>query len=258
LDRAVVLSIAGSDNSAGAGLQADLKTISALGGYGLTAVTCAVAEVPGRVSLIQPVRPAVVAEQIRLCFEAFPIGAVKTGMLFSEAIIRSVAEALPANARHVVIDPVMVASSGDPLLKPSAIRAYRRHLFPKAALLTPNADELAVLTGRPVRTHAELRDAGRALMDETGTAILLKGGHLKGKSAVDYLATPGGLIEFAEPFVRGVETHGTGCTYSAAIATGLAQGRDLVDAVARAKCFLTRAIRMGLRWGKTGGLDHFA
>ncbi|MEI6340194.1 MAG: hydroxymethylpyrimidine/phosphomethylpyrimidine kinase, partial [Verrucomicrobiota bacterium] len=140
----VVLTIAGSDNSAGAGVQADLKTFSHFGCYGLTAITCVVAEVPGKVSAIQPVKPEIVAEQIALGFAAFPVGAVKTGMLFSTPIIEVVAEILDAKKTRLVIDPVMVASSGDPLLKKSAIAAYRRMLFPLATLVTPNLDELKI------------------------------------------------------------------------------------------------------------------
>lgn len=254
----VVLTVAGSDNSAGAGLQADAKTIIALGGYALTAATCVVAEVPGRVSLIQPIRPAVVAEQIKLSFEAFPVAAVKTGMLFSSAIVEAVIDALLAAVAGkkrrpaLVVDPVMVASSGDSLLKPAAIKAYRRSLLPLATLVTPNLAELEVLTGRRVRSLGEMEAAGAALAAEFGVAFLLKGGHLRGREAVDVLVEPGGGREkFAAPFVRGVDPHGTGCTYSAAIATGLARGDSLPDAVATAKRFVTRAIERRHRWGRT-------
>ena len=162
LSPAVVLTIAGSDNSCGAGIQADLKTISAFGAYAQTAVTCVVAEVPGHVSAIQAIRPAVVAEQIRMSFEAFPIAAVKTGMLYSTPIIRAVTEVLGECGRGVplVIDPVTVASSGDPLLKPAAIAAYRKLLFPLATIVTPNLDELRILSGMPCRDIAEIKQAG--------------------------------------------------------------------------------------------------
>ena len=136
--RPVVLTIAGSDNSAGAGAQADLKTLSYLGCYGLTAITCVVAEVPGKVSAIQAVRPEIVAQQLSLSFSAFPIASAKTGMLYSSAIIRTVARALSGRGTKLVVDPVMVASSGDTLLKKSAIAAYRRELFPFATVVTPN------------------------------------------------------------------------------------------------------------------------
>ncbi len=258
-----VLTIAGSDNSAGAGLQADSKTITALGGYALTAVTCVVAEVPGEVSMIQAVRPAVVAEQVRLSFAAFPVAAVKTGMLYSEGIIEAVIDALLAATAGrkvkpaLVVDPVMVASSGDLLLKPGAVRAYRRALLPLATLVTPNLDELAVLAGRAVADEGEMRDAGQALAAEFGVAFLLKGGHLRGRQAVDLLVDPAGRVErFVAPFIRGADPHGTGCTYSAAIATGLAQGLSLRDAVAAGKRYITASIRRRHRWGRTEILGH--
>jgi hydroxymethylpyrimidine/phosphomethylpyrimidine kinase len=259
----VVLTIAGSDNSAGAGLQADSKTITALGGYALTAVTCVVAEVPGKVSMIQPVRAAVVAEQVRLGFEAFPVAAVKTGMLYSEAIIEAVIDALLAATRGsrkkpaLVVDPVMVASSGDLLLKPGAVRAYRRSLLPLATLVTPNLNELEVLAGRKVKTLREMEIAGAELADQFQVAFLLKGGHLRGRQAVDVLAQPGGSSErFVAPFIRGADPHGTGCTYSAAIATGLAHGASLREAVGAAKKFITKSIQRRHRWGRTEILGH--
>ena len=254
----VVLSIAGSDNSCGAGAQADLKTITALGGYAQTAITCVVAEVPGRVSRIQPVDPAVVAEQIRMSFDAFSIAAVKTGMLFSSAIIRAAASELARLAKRVpvVVDPVMVASSGDPLLKPGAIKAYKELLCPGAALVTPNLDELRLLSGMPCTDLDEMKDAGRKLVREFGAPFLLKGGHLKTRSAVDILATRSGFVVFEVPFIRGADPHGTGCTFSSAIATGLAQGMGLPDAVGRAKSYITEAIRHRLRWKKTSALNH--
>lgn len=255
----VVLTIAGSDNSCGAGIQADLKTISAFGAYGQTAVTCVVAEVPGRVSAIQAIRPEVVAEQIRMSFEAFPIGAVKTGMLYSTPIIRAVAEVFGKCARRVplVIDPVMVASSGDALLKPAAIEAYRRLLFPLATLVTPNLDELRILSGMPCRDLAEIRQAGAAMVERHGCAFLLKGGHLKTSTATDILATASGFETFRAPFRKKAETHGTGCTLSAAIAAGLAKGESLSRAVADAKAYITRAIGQGHRWKSTAALNHF-
>lgn len=260
----VTLTIAGSDNSSGAGIQADLKTFSALGCYGLTTVTCVVAEVPGKVEAIQAIRADVVARQIRLSFEAFPVAAIKTGMLYStaitEAVSETLAECLAASGRRrppLVIDPVMVASSGDALLKPAAIAAYRKRLFPLATLITPNLDELRVLSGLPCRSLAEMKEAGRALVDQYRCAFLLKGGHLRGKTAVDILAEPGGgFTEFSAPFVRLVSTHGTGCTYSAAITAGLAQGQDLPKAVGQAKMFINAALRDSLRWGGTFALQN--
>lgn len=260
-----VLTIAGSDNSAGAGVQADLKTITALGGYALTAVTCIVAEIPGKVSAIQPVRPAVVAEQVRLVFQAFPVAAVKTGMLYSEAILDAAVDALltathPLKAKPaLVVDPVMVASSGDLLMKPAAIRAYRRRLLPLATLVTPNLNELSVLAGHQISSLAEMEHAGRRLAEDYQTAFLLKGGHLRGRTATDLLVDPEGNCEkFSAPFIRDADPHGTGCTYSAAIATGLAKGLSLREAVSVAKSFITAAIRHRHRWSSTEILGHVA
>lgn len=255
----VVLTIAGSDNSAGAGVQTDLRTISVLGGYGLTAVTCVVAEVPGKVAGIQAVRPELLAQQIRLCFEAFPVAAVKTGMLYSKALIQVVADELARAGKRkkipLVIDPVMVASSGDVLLQPGAVRAYWKDLFPLARVLTPNLDELSFLTGRKCGTEAELLEAARELGERTGVAILAKGGHLRGgkkAEAVDVLCDGEDIREFRAPYFAGRETHGTGCTYSAALATALACGLDLPRAVVRAKELITRAIGGQYFWRGPG------
>lgn len=253
----VVLTIAGSDNSAGAGAQADLKTLSYFGCYGLTAITCVVAEVPGKVSAIQAMRPEIVAEQVSLSFAAFPVAAAKTGMLFSSAIVEAIAEALAGKELKLVVDPVMVASSGDLLLKKSAVAAYRRRLLPLATVATPNLDELRILAERDIRSLREMKEAGKSLVERYGCAFLLKGGHLRGKSAVDVLVTTDGLDEFAAPFVKGVTTHGTGCTYSAAVAAGLAKGKSLQDAVSVAKRYVTESIGKSLRWGHTQALDHF-
>jgi hydroxymethylpyrimidine/phosphomethylpyrimidine kinase len=261
----VVLTIAGSDNSAGAGAQADLKTISALGGYGVTAITCVVAEVPGKVSAIQAMTPEIVAEQIRLLFGAFPIAALKTGMLYSAEILGTVVETLKecfaraATPPALVVDPVMVATSGDPLLKSEAIDLYRERLLPMATLATPNLDEARVLLDAPIPDLAAMRAAGPRLVEKYGTAFLLKGGHLKTDVATDLLFLRDGSVhEYSAAFVRGLSTHGTGCTYSAAIASGLARGLNLPDAVGEAKKFLTNAIAQFLRWRTTDALHHFA
>jgi hydroxymethylpyrimidine/phosphomethylpyrimidine kinase len=269
MDLPVILTIAGSDNSAGAGAQADLKTISALGAYGVTAITCVVAEVPGRVSAVHPVPAAIVAEQIRLLFDAFPIAAIKTGMLFSNEIIRTVTDTLATCLRNtaprpaIVVDPVMVATSGDPLLLPDAIALYGKLLFPIATIVTPNLDEVRALLGRSVTNAAGMREAGHELAARFGTAFLIKGGHLREPAATDTLVLPDGTTHtFEAPFVPGVSTHGTGCTYSAAIATALARGLPLPQAVGEAKKFVTNAIAGFLRWEKNGratdALNHFA
>ncbi len=255
----VVLTIAGSDSSCGAGAQADLKTFSSLGCHGLTAITCIVAETPGRVRSIQSVKPEIVRDQLEVLLAAYPVAAIKTGMLFSTPIIRAVAGVLSSIKKlpPLVIDPVMVASSGDPLLKADALAAYEKHLFPLATLITPNLDELGILTGFYPASLNEMRMAGKRLAAATGSAILLKGGHLKGRTATDILlSSDWEEQEYSAPFIKGVETHGTGCTYSAAIAAGLAKGLSLPKAVAGAKKFITRAIRDSLRWGKVQALDQ--
>jgi len=252
-----VLTIAGSDNSAGAGIQADLKTFSAHGCFGLTAVTCVVSEIPGLVAGIQPVRSRLVQSQIELSLDAFPVRAAKTGMLYSTEIVRATTTALYGRGFPIVVDPVMVASSGDPLLKPSAIKACRELLFPLATLITPNLDELSLLAGRPIPNLKAMREAGKELSQTFGCSFLLKGGHLKGRRAVDLLVSPEGLEEFSEDFVQNVSTHGTGCTYSAAITANLANGKSLQESVAASKAYITAAIRQHLQWPKTQALNHW-
>ena len=259
----VVMSIAGSDNSAGAGIQADLKTFGALGTYGVTALTCVVAEVPGKVTAIQPLDPGLVVEQASLLLEAFPVRAMKTGMLCSGPIAERVADFVQQNrAMPLVVDPVMVATSGDPLLAADAIRVYRERLFPAATVVTPNLDEVSALLGRPVSSLEGMRLAGRELVERYVVPFLVKGGHLRGVEAVDLLVDGEGESEFRGPYVAGVSTHGTGCTYSAAITAGLGRGLGLREAVAEAKAYVGRAIGGYLRWSKNGretdALDHFA
>lgn len=216
-----------------------------------------VAEVPGEVAAIQAVRPEIVAKQIALSFTAFPVAAAKTGMLYSASIVETVAEELATRKAKLVVDPVMVASSGDPLLKKSAIAAYQKLLFPLATLVTPNLDELKILAGREIRNLDEMREAGSSLVEKHGCAFLLKGGHLRGKVALDILVTTEGSEEFTAPFTLGVKTHGTGCTYSAAVAANLALGSSLSEAVSAAKNYVTKAIEESLRWEGAHALEHF-
>jgi len=255
----VALTIAGSDSSAGAGVQADLKTFSALGVYGLTAVTCVVAETPGKVSRIEPVSAEIVREQIALLFRNFPIAAAKTGLLFSAEIVEAVARAVvdlsadSAKRFPLVIDPVIVATSGNRLLEPRAIELYERELFPLATLLTPNLNEAEKLLGEPIRDLQAMHKAGKEMQRKYGVSILLKGGHLTGNNAVDLLFAGDKISEFSAPFVRDVATHGTGCTYSAAITAGLASGLSLESAVRRAKKFVTASIARRFRWTSSSG-----
>jgi len=256
----VVLSIAGSDNSGGAGIQADLKTFTTLEVYGTTAVTCVVAEHPGRVLNITPIPPERVADQIRLVLEAFPVAAIKTGMLYSREIIEAVAKAIEPVLKEgvpLVVDPVMVASSGKVLLKKDAIRALRR-LIGSATIVTPNRDEAALLWGEAISNLATLQKAAQQLAAEFGgPAILAKGGHLKTGQAIDVLAfSDGKLREFGVKRIPGVDPHGTGCTYSAAIAAGLAKGLSVGEAVTLGKKFITRALKRRFEIGTYQLLNH--
>jgi len=254
----VALTIAGSDSSAGAGIQADLKTFSALGVYGLTAITCVVAETPGRVLRIEPINPEVVYEQVAVLARNFPIAAAKTGLLCSGEIVEAVARGIDLlrkidNRIPVVVDPVTVATSGDMLLAPEAMEIYERELFPIATLLTPNLDEAGKLIGESIRDLEAMRKAGKQLQQKYQVSILLKGGHLAGDDAIDLLFAGDRISEFSAPFVRGVVTHGTGCTYSAAITAALASGLSLEAAVRRAKEFVTASIAKRLRWKSKSG-----
>jgi hydroxymethylpyrimidine/phosphomethylpyrimidine kinase len=259
--RPVALTIAGSDSSAGAGIQADLKTFSALGVYGLTAVTCVVAETPGKVSRIEAISADAVKAQVDVLLENFPIAAIKTGLLYSAEIIATVADAL-TSARYarllLVVDPVMIATSGDRLLQPAAVALYETKLFPRATLITPNLDEAAVLLGRRIEDEASMRDASKELAEKFGTSVLLKGGHLRAGEAVDLFFHQENLTRFSAPFISGVATHGTGCTYSAAITAGLASGLDLETAIRRAKDFVTRSIQNHFQWNSISALNHSA
>jgi hydroxymethylpyrimidine/phosphomethylpyrimidine kinase len=253
----VALTIAGSDSSAGAGIQADLKTFSALGVYGLTAITCVVAETPGHVSKIEPVSAALVRDQIEVLLRNFPVAAIKTGLLFSAGIIAEIVSVLrERRSTPLVVDPVMVATSGDALLQDDAIQTYEQELFPLAALLTPNLGEAGRLVGKSIIDLEAMREAGETLGKKYGVPVLLKGGHLTGDDAVDLLFLKGRVIEFSAPFSRGIATHGTGCTYSAAITAGLAGGLSLEEAIRRAKKFVTAAIAQHHAWEEIQALNH--
>jgi hydroxymethylpyrimidine/phosphomethylpyrimidine kinase len=254
----IALSIAGSDSSAGAGIQADLKTFSALGVYGLSAVTCVVAEIPGKVLRIQPVSAQIVREQIEVLFENFPVSATKTGLLYSAEIISVVAGTLGNKRIPLVVDPVMVATSGDVLLESGAVQLYEQELFPIATLITPNLNEASELLGEQIRDRSGMEQAVRALGKKYGVPVLLKGGHLSGNAAIDLLFYRGKIAEFVSPFIREIATHGTGCTFSAAITVGLASGLPLGDSIKRAKEFVTRSIRHHWRWKTKSGKDIHA
>lgn len=252
-----VLSIAGSDSGGGAGIQSDLRTIQAMGGHGLTAVTAVTAQDTRRVSAWRPVPDALIAAQVRSALDGFPVAAVKTGLLPGPGAVRAVALALsrrPATA--LVVDPVLSSSSGTRFISRAGARMLRERLFPLASLITPNWPEAAELSGIPVGTHAQAEKAAHSLADECRRPVLVKGGHGRGRVCRDCLATPDGAtvwLEVARVSTR--NTHGTGCVLSAAVAAWLARGADLVGAVRLSQSFLERALvsGRGLDWGAGRG-----
>jgi hydroxymethylpyrimidine/phosphomethylpyrimidine kinase len=242
---AIALTVAGSDSGGGAGIQADLKTFYAYGVFGTSAITCITAQNPDRVSAVQALTPGLVVEQMDRIFEAFPISAAKTGMLYDAAIITAVARSFARRKfRKVVVDPVMVASSGARLLKNDAITALAVRLFPQAAVVTPNLAEAEALLRDSICTLDEMRAAARFLTEKFAVPFLVKGGHLRdGKQAVDVLFDGKHFHEYRAARVPHIKTHGTGCTFSAAIAANLALGHSLPASITRAKRFVTSAIR---------------
>jgi len=253
----LALTIAGSDSGGGAGIQADLHTFAALGVHGTTAITCLTAQNPRGVTGIQASSPRMLRQQIEAVFAELPPAAVKTGMLYSTPLIRVVVECFRRrHAPPLVVDPVMVATSGARLLKSSAIRAIQDALLPLAALVTPNLDEAEILVGRPLRAVEDLRRAAREIHDRYGCAALVKGGHLRGlREAADVFFDGREELLLTAPFVKGVSTHGTGCTYSAAITAGLARGLTLPAAARLGKDFITNAIARSRRVGRHGALN---
>jgi hydroxymethylpyrimidine/phosphomethylpyrimidine kinase len=255
----IALTIAGSDSGGGAGIQADLKTFAALGVHGSSAITCLTAQNPKGVFGIQSATPQMLARQIKAVFSELPPAACKTGMLFSAELVHVVATFFrPHKHPPLIADPVMVATSGARLLKPEAIRALKEELLPLAALVTPNLDEAEILTGLQLRREEDLRRAARNLYEHFGCAALVKGGHLHGgKEAVDIFYDGTTELLLAAPFVPGISTHGTGCTYSAAIAAYCARGLSLRNAVEQAKEFITQAIAHSVRINRHDVLNPF-
>jgi hydroxymethylpyrimidine/phosphomethylpyrimidine kinase len=245
----IALTVAGSDSGGGAGIQADLKTFAALGLHGTCAITCLTAQNPTGVRAIQACRPEVVLHQIEAVFDELPPRAAKTGMLYSASIIRTVAKAFRTRPDlPLVVDPVMVATSGARLLHTSAVRALQEELLPCATLITPNLDEASILVGEPVATVDAARAAARWLQQRYRCAALVKGGHLQGlREALDFFYDGRQEWLLSAPRVARISTHGTGCTYSAAIAGYLALGCELGQAVHRAKEFITQAIARSVR-----------
>lgn len=252
-----VLAVAGSDSGGGAGIQADIKTITALGGYAATAITALTAQDTRGVHGIFPVPPAFIAQQMRVVLDDIGADAIKTGMLGDVATVETVAELLAGVGVPVVVDPVMVAKGGAPLLAEAAVAALRRRLIPLASVLTPNLPEAEALLGRPIPDAGAMPDAAQALRGLGARAVLLKGGHLRGAEAVDILATADGIFSFRSSRIVSRHTHGTGCTLASAVATGLAQGLDLVQAVERARNFVREAMLAAPGFGAGHGpLNH--
>lgn len=247
----VALTIAGSDSGGGAGIQADLKTFRALGVHGTSAITCLTAQNPDAVAGIEAVTPEMVGLQIRTVCEGFPVAAAKTGMLYSSEIIASVATALDTvKIPALVVDPVMVATSGARLLRNDAIKALCSEILPKARVVTPNVPEAEILCEFSISSVDELRDACRRIAERFGVACVAKGGHLPGSHVIDILFADGKTHEFTSEREDAGETHGTGCTFSAALTALLALGKPMPEAVQCAKEFVASAIRNAQAAGK--------
>lgn len=244
----VALSIAGSDPSGGAGLQADLKTFSACGCYGATAVVAVVDENTAGVTGVHPIPVDFVKGQIRSVIDDIGADAVKIGMLHSAELVIAVKETLdPYGIRNIVLDPVMVATSGDPLLEPDAVETLKTVLIPAARVITPNIPEAEILLGRKITSQSELPECARRLSVDGKVSVLLKAGHLSDEDLVDifYNAESGQILELKSARIHTVNTHGTGCTLSSALAAFLAHGKPLDDAVSCAKEYIAKAIEAG-------------
>ncbi len=258
----VALTIAGSDSSGGAGIQADLKTFAALGVYGACVITALTAQNTQGVTGIHQVPPDFVTAQIDAVFADLDVGAVKIGMVAELSVIEAIAAGLTRwSPRHIVLDPVMVATSGDRLLANDAVEALRAKLVPRASILTPNLPEAAALLDEPLASsEAAIEDQGRRLLALGCPAVLIKGGHGQGSESIDYLVRESGAIALAAPRVATQNTHGTGCSLSSAIAAGLAKGEDLETAVRSAKAFVSAAIIASDRFSVGHGhgpIHHF-
>jgi hydroxymethylpyrimidine/phosphomethylpyrimidine kinase len=250
----VTLTIAGSDCSAGAGVQADLKTFQHFRVHGLTAVTCVVSETANIVRVVHPVPVEIVRDQIALLLESFPVAAIKTGMLFSAAHVTAVAEILRKFPEiPLVVDPVMIASTGAPLLEPDAMLAYHELLLPLARVITPNLPEAEALLGAPIPDADAVESAARRLAEKFSTAVLLKGGHLDGADCLDLLVDAGEVYRFSAARIPVAGSHGTGCTLSAAITAGLSLGHSLPKSVEMAKAYLGETLRQSYQFQSSAG-----
>jgi len=254
-----VLTIAGSDSGGGAGIQADIKSMSANGVFAMSVVTAVTAQNTEEVTDVFELPTSIVAAQIDAVFDDFDVAAVKTGMLSSAAIVETVARMLkPQNVTNLVVDPVMISKSGHLLLKPDAINAIKGQLFPLALLVTPNIHEAQQLSGIEIKTLADARRAAKIIHGFGCKHVLIKGGHLPTDRATDLLYDGRFFNVFKGEFIDTPHTHGTGCTFASAIAAHLAQGKSVNDAVQAAKTYLTEAIRHSLAIGHgTGPTNHF-
>ena len=258
----VALTIAGSDSSGGAGIQADLKTFAAFGFYGASVITALTAQNTRGVTGIHPVPPDFVAAQIDAVFGDLNVSAVKIGMVAQSAIIDAIAAGLTRwSPHHIVLDPVLSATSGDRLLAAEAVAGLRTKLIPRAALITPNLPEAAALLDEPVASsEAAIANQGQRLLAMGCRAVLIKGGHGQGAESIDYLFSGGGTVALATPRIATKNTHGTGCSLSSAITAGLAKGDDLETVVRNAKAWITKAIAaaddLGVGHGN-GPIHHF-
>jgi hydroxymethylpyrimidine/phosphomethylpyrimidine kinase len=250
-----VLIIAGSDSGGGAGIQADIKTVTALGGFAMTAITAVTVQNTLGVTGVHPIPLETVRAQIDAVIDDIGADAWKTGMLGTVEAAEAVAAAIDAKAgpSPVVVDPVMVAKGGHPLLEDRAVSAVRALMIPRAALLTPNAPEAAALAGFPVETQSDQLRAAEAVLSLGAKAVLLKGGHLPGDTVKDLLLSAAGPIWFESPRINTRSTHGTGCTLASAVAIGLAQGMDITAAVDRASRYVREAIRLAPGFGAGHG-----
>lgn len=255
----VALTIAGSDSGGGAGIQADLKTFAALGVFGTSAITAVTAQNTLGVTAVETLSPAIVRAQIDAVLGDLGADAVKTGMLATRELVETVAAALRSHRpRPLVVDPVMVAKSGHRLLDDDAVAAVIAELLPLADVVTPNAEEAAVLTGRPVRTEDEARGAADRILAMGPRAVVLKGGHLATDDVVDLLVTAEGAVALRGPRHPGRHTHGTGCTFAAAMAAVLARGGGREQAFREARAYVDGAIRNAPQLGGGDGpLHHF-
>ena len=249
----VAITIAGSDSGGGAGIQADLKTFAALGVHGTTAITSITAQNTYSVKAIEDLKPEIIREQVRTVAEDFGIDAGKTGMLHTEKIIEAVASEVSKYKFPLVVDPVMVAKSGALLLKPEATKALKNHLLPLATVLTPNKFEAEKLSNTKINNLKKAEIAAKKISEMGPKAVVIKGGHLEGTEATDILYYDGKIRKFTSPRVDAKTTHGTGCSFSAAIAAGLAKKLDIPTAVENAKKFVTLSIKFGLKVGKGYG-----